>query len=67
MIDNQYGIGFAIHDGVDPRAIRRNEIIGSKKAGVVALLRDRMVSGDLSAPGAARVYRDVDISDNLIS
>ena len=67
LIDNKYGIGFATQDGVGPCAIRRNDIRGSKKAAIVAMFQERVISGDLSAPGAARGYKDLDLSDNRIS
>jgi len=67
LIDNQYGIGFATQDGVGPCAIRRNDIRGSKKAAIVAMFQERVISGDLSGAGAARRYKDLDISENRIS
>lgn len=72
LIDNQYGIGFATQDGVGPCAIRRNDISGSKRGAIVAMFQERVISGDVSAPGAgkagpAKAYQGVDISGNRIS
>jgi uncharacterized secreted repeat protein (TIGR03808 family) len=67
LIDNQYGIGFANQDGVGPCVIRRNDIRGSKKGAIVAMFQERVISGDVSAPGAAKAYKNLVISDNRIS
>ncbi len=67
LIDNEYAIGFANQDGVEACAIRRNDIRGSKKANIVAMFQERIVSGDLSAPGAASGYKNIEIRDNRIS
>jgi uncharacterized secreted repeat protein (TIGR03808 family) len=67
LIDNEYAIGFATQDGIGPCAIRRNEIRGSKKANIVAMFQEHVISGDVSAPGAASAYKDIEIRDNRIS
>jgi uncharacterized secreted repeat protein (TIGR03808 family) len=67
LIDNEYGIGFANQDGVGACAIRGNDIRGSKKGNIVAMFQERVTSGDLSAPGAAAGYKNIEIRDNRIS
>jgi hypothetical protein len=67
LIDNQYGIGFAAQEGVGPCLIRRNAIRGSKKAAIVAMFQERVISGDVSAPGAAKDFKHLTIADNRIS
>ena len=67
LIDNEYAIGFANQDGVGACAIRGNDIRGSKKAAIVAMFQERIISGDVSAPGAASAYKNIEIRDNRIS
>jgi uncharacterized secreted repeat protein (TIGR03808 family) len=67
LIDNQFGIGFATQDGVEACTIQRNDIRGSKKANIVAMFQEHVISGDVSAPGAASAYKYIEIRDNRIS
>ena len=54
LIDNAYGIGFASQGSPGPCAIIENDLRGSKKANIVAMLQTEVVSGDLALPDARK-------------
>ena len=66
LIDNEYAIGFATQDGVGPCSIIGNEMRGSKKANIVAMFQEKIISGDLSAPDAGKAYKNIVIRDNRV-
>jgi uncharacterized secreted repeat protein (TIGR03808 family) len=66
LIDNDYAIGFATQDGVGPCSIIGNDMRGSKKANIVAMFQEKIISGDLSAPQAANAYKNIVIRDNRV-
>jgi len=66
LVDNDYAIGFATQDGVGPCTIAGNEMRGSKKANIVAMFQERVIEGDLAAPGATHDYKSLVLHDNRI-
>jgi uncharacterized secreted repeat protein (TIGR03808 family) len=67
LIDNEYGVGFASQGAPGPCEIVDNEIRGAKKASIVAMFQERIVSGDLALPGAANKFPNVVIRGNRVS
>jgi uncharacterized secreted repeat protein (TIGR03808 family) len=66
LIDNEYAIGFAIQGEPGPCEIVENEMRGSKKANIVAMFQERIVSGDLALPGAVNSFKNVVIHGNRV-
>ena len=56
LIDNEYAIGFASQGDPGPCEIIENDMRGSKKANIVAMFQERIVSGDLALPGAKETF-----------
>jgi uncharacterized secreted repeat protein (TIGR03808 family) len=67
LIDNAYAVGFATQGDPGPCEIVENDMRGSKKANIVAMFQERVVSGDLALAGAASGYRNLIIRDNRLS
>jgi uncharacterized secreted repeat protein (TIGR03808 family) len=67
LIDNEYAIGFASQGDPGPCEIIENDMRGSKKANIVAMFQERIVSGDLALPGAVNTFRNVVIRGNRLS
>jgi hypothetical protein len=66
LIDNEYAIGFATQGDPGPCEIVENEMRGSKKANIIAMFQERIVSGDLALPGAANSFKNVVIRGNRV-
>jgi len=66
LVDNAYGITFAIGENVGDAVIARNRITGSKKAAIAAMAGPNVLSGDVSAPGAAGNYPRLTVADNAV-
>ncbi|WP_374545313.1 TIGR03808 family TAT-translocated repetitive protein [Rhodoblastus sp.] len=66
LIDNDYAIGVATQGDPGPCEIVENDMRGSKKANIVAMFQERVISGDLALPGAANPYRNLVIRGNHV-
>jgi uncharacterized secreted repeat protein (TIGR03808 family) len=67
LIDNEYAIGVATQGDPGPCAIIANELRGSRKGNIVAMLQTEVVSGDLAVTGDAGHYKNLTLRDNRVS